>query len=335
MINLTRTYGATDLNAKVGVGAAIPTNDFDNVYPWKDIELLEPDENGNVFVRIPKFYTKYDIDSNGNITGRHISEYLIDEKEGWFLNPVFKSGDKELGYVDIAAYLLGLESGKVYSRSGDEPLRGKSIATIEEMVESYDNNVYDYSLIDVYALQMLQDLFAIEYATTSCQEIMKGYTYTNYSGGLLANGATDSVVYHTGYANEDLNEGGRNAMKYRFIENLWGNGFTFIDGIRFNKTVISLAENGEYKEVDTISKPMIDGTLYKLKFDEASKLCFPSAVNDQGGYANTYIAGSPSRMTVLYNGYNSDNCGLFSYNTDTSLTSVPSLCTFRMMRKQK
>lgn len=323
MSNFERQLGAKDFNASVGVGATIPTNnDFDNVYPWSKIELVS-DEYGNQFVRIPKFYTKYDLDEEGNVTGRYISEYLISEKDGWFLNPVFKSSEGEdLNYVDVGAYLLGNEGGQLLSKSGLTPIRNQYVSTVQTQVANYSGELFEYSLMDIWTLQMLQDLFAIEFCTTDCQSIMQGYIYDTYNnnGTLIANGETDGVSYVTGYTTALAEELNKAAMKYRYIENLWGNGQTFIDGIQFNGEVISVKKNGAYETVSAITKGLSDGVVYKLKFDPETKLLFPNAIDENGGYKNIYTKGVPSGTAVMYNGSNNNNCGLWAYQTSAGIT---------------
>ena len=73
--------------------------------------------------------------------------------------------------------------------------------------------------------------------TTNSQAIM--YGYANGNSAAVATGRTDAVKTPSG--SEVSNTDGKHACKYRGIENLWGNTFTWCDGI-------SLGGDNSYKE---------------------------------------------------------------------------------------
>jgi hypothetical protein len=81
----------------------------------------------------------------------------------------------------------------------------------------------------------------VEFATTNCQSIMKGWTASDNTLALIT-GHTDAIKTPSGSANNDpaygyetCNIDGRHACKYRGIENLWGNIWKWCDGISFSK----------------------------------------------------------------------------------------------------
>ena len=65
---LTRTDAAAGLSYARGVSEI--TSDFDKCFPWCEMKEVV-DEYGNVFIRIPKFYTKIII-----ITKRITNHYI-------------------------------------------------------------------------------------------------------------------------------------------------------------------------------------------------------------------------------------------------------------------
>ena len=65
--------------------------------------------------------------------------------------------------------------------------------------------------------------------TTNSQAIM--YGYANGNSAAVATGRTDAVKTPSG--SEESNADGKHACKYRGIENLWGNTYTWCDGISF------------------------------------------------------------------------------------------------------
>lgn len=75
MATLNRVFGATNLTTSIGYnGSEAGKNSFSSVKPWSDIKEIT-DEYGNVWIQIPKFYTKYVMDENGVIKERYISEF--------------------------------------------------------------------------------------------------------------------------------------------------------------------------------------------------------------------------------------------------------------------
>ena len=75
---LTRTDDAVGLSYTVGTTDIV--SDFDRCYPWSDMQEVT-DASGNVFIKIPKFYSKITKNSDG--TYKHqISgiRYLVFER---------------------------------------------------------------------------------------------------------------------------------------------------------------------------------------------------------------------------------------------------------------
>ena len=56
-VALTRTNGAVGFEANAGVDAGVVTNDFDTAEIFSEF-TEETDADGNVFIRIPKFYIR-------------------------------------------------------------------------------------------------------------------------------------------------------------------------------------------------------------------------------------------------------------------------------------
>ena len=92
---LIRTDDAVGLNITVGTSEI--TSDFDNCYPWSNIEEVT-DGAGNVFVKIPKFYSKITKNSDG--TYKH---QLSGTKYPGFVT-LFEVGDRTIAYVMVGKY---------------------------------------------------------------------------------------------------------------------------------------------------------------------------------------------------------------------------------------
>ena len=215
---LTRTDDAVGLNVTVGTSEI--TSDFDNCYPWSNIEEIT-DEFGNVFVKIPKFYSKITKNSDG--TYKH---QLSGTKHEGF-DTLFKVGAKEIDYVMVGKYEGSGSSSKVYSKSGQTPLVSITMDNFRNGCKAHGAGYQQYDfLIDL----IIKELWLVEMATTNCQAKMYGYAKSNSSK--INTGATDTVATPTG--SPISNADGKHACKYRGIENPWGNITKFCDGISFS-----------------------------------------------------------------------------------------------------
>ena len=215
---LERTDKAVGLN--VTVGASEITSDFDTCYPWSNIEEVT-DESGNVFVKIPKFYSK--ITKNADGTYKH---QLSGVKHEGF-DTLFKVGNNEIDYVMVGKYEGSGTSSRVYSKSGQTPLVNITMDDFRNGCKAHGAGYQQYDfLIDL----IIKELWLVEMATTDCQSIM--YGYANGNSEAIATGETDTVATSSGSAVS--NTDGKHACKYRGIENPWGNIWKWCDGISFS-----------------------------------------------------------------------------------------------------
>ena len=219
---LTRTDDAVGLNVTVGTSEI--TSDFDNCYPWSNIEEVT-DEFGNVFVKIPKFYSK--ITANADGTYKH---QLSGTKHEGF-DTLFKVGAKEIDYVMVGKYEGSGSADRVYSKSGQTPLVYVVMDTFRNGCKANGAGYQQYDfLIDL----IIKELWLVEMATTNSQSIM--YGYANNNSAAISTGTTDTVATPTG--SPISNTDGKHACKYRGIENPWGNIHTWCDGISFSSSSV-------------------------------------------------------------------------------------------------
>lgn len=216
---LTRTDSAIKLSVEVGESEI--KSDFDRCYPWSDMHEVV-DDFGNVFIRIPKFYSR--ITKNPNGTYKHqISGYRY---EGF--STLFVDGKgNEIDYVLVGKYEASGSSAKAESKSGATVLVN---VTLPQMREACKANGEGYQQYDFLIDAIIKELWLIEMATTNCQSIM--YGYANGNSAAITTGRTDGVKTASG--SEVSNTDGKHACKYRGIENPWGNVYKWCDGITFN-----------------------------------------------------------------------------------------------------
>lgn len=146
-------------------------------------------------------------------------------------------------------------------------------------------------------------LYIVEFADWNCQSKI-GRGYADGNSHALNSGGTDSMTYHTGRAS---GTDGKTAVQYRWIENLWGNVYQWVDGFNANGTTAYACTDPSKYADDTANGYTNIGTLpdsgwIKDLTVTDNGLLIPKT---SGGSETTYIpdyAGSSSGWRVLYVG---------------------------------
>lgn len=215
---LTRTDDAVGLSYTVGTTDI--TSDFDRCYPWCDMQEVT-DAAGNVFIKIPKFYCKITKNSDG--TYKHqISGIRYEGFSTLFID----GAGNELDYILVGKYEGSGSASRVYSKSGATVLVN---ITLDNFRTGCKANGTGYQSYDFLIDLIIKELWLVEMKTTNSQSVM--YGYANGNSAAVATGRTDGVKTPSG--SETSNTSGKYACKYRGIENLWGNTYTWCDGISF------------------------------------------------------------------------------------------------------
>jgi hypothetical protein len=178
---MQRTDAAAGLNAAIGIDGEYVVNDFDKMPIFGEIHDVM-DEYGNYFVRIPKFYIKKVDGPNFKLVQVSKTRY-----PGFYLPFVFWdfANNVELDYFDFGKY-KGSESadGKLESKPDKFPLINKNIVQFRILATANNdevNGVTGYQQLDIHAVDVLQTLFTVEFATLHSQSVMPGFTAGNYS----------------------------------------------------------------------------------------------------------------------------------------------------------
>lgn len=283
---LVRTDAALGLT--YSVGASEITSDFDHCYPWSDIEEFT-DAYDNVFVKIPKFYTK--ITASGNGTYKH--QISGCKYEGF--KTLFVDGKgNELDYILVGKYEGSYNStnSRMMSKSGQTVKVNITLPDYRTACKAVGDGYQQYDfLIDA----IIKELFMIEFATTNSQSIMMGYTNSS-NAAALNTGHTDNVSTSSG--SEISNTDGKHACKYRGIENPFGNVWKWCDGINFNNEKIYVCENPSEYAPDKYTSPYIYMGDRVMKNGHA-KTITPFVKNPLLGYT-TAVGGSNSTYYCDY-----------------------------------
>lgn len=204
---------------------------FDDYLPWSGMEKVE-DSAAGTLVKIPKFW--YRLSKNGNTMKIQISD--VNPGYGFRVSPAHQDrgdGVGERDYVYFARYHCAPQTHK--STTGVIPEHD----TLSNTISSITNLGAVYWLADFPMLVTLWFLYLVEYANWNSQEMI-GYGCST-SGSKEYSGATDSMIYHTGTDAESRTTYGH--TQYRYIEDLWGNGTEWCDGIKINGNFIQLRNN--------------------------------------------------------------------------------------------
>ena len=180
---LERTDDAIGLSYTRGISKI--TSDFDNCYPWSDMQKIT-DSHGNVFIKIPKFYSK--ITKNTDGTYKH---QISGTKYPGFSTLFVDGKGNEINFIFVGKYegSYNSTSACIMSKSGQtvkvSTTRSDYRTACMKVGKGYQQ--YDF-LIDA----IIKELFLIEFATTNSQSVMVGYT-NSANTAAITTGRTDSV----------------------------------------------------------------------------------------------------------------------------------------------
>lgn len=292
---LVRTDDAVGLNYTVG--ASEIKSDFDTCYPWSDMQEVT-DASGNVFIKIPKFYAK--ITRNPDTTFKHQISGV--RYEGF--STLFIDGQgNELDYILVGKYEGSGSAARVYSKSGQTVLVN---ITLDSFRTGCKANGAGYQQYDYLIDQIIKELWLVEMKTTNSQSVM--YGYANGNSAVVATGRTDSV--RTASGSEESNTDGKHAMKYRGIENLWGNVFKWCDGISFrDEKVFVCTDPTAYKGSSTDAPYIYQG-------DRATATQYISHIEPLGRHPLIQYPASVNGSSTTY------YCDFAAYNNSGSALSV-------------
>lgn len=334
MAELIREKGSRDLVANFGyANGEEVVNHFDSKYPWNGIEEIV-DDYGDSWVRIPKFYRVINVE-NGVVKGRELSEYKVGDD--WMLNHNFvNNAGTSLNYVEIAKYQMSLDAdGECRSVSGVYPKRGLTYDQAQAAVAKLNNREdgYEYFLSNIWTAELLQDLMVVEFANSYVPDVLSGYP-KYLSNGYKMTGETDSIPYCSGIQAPTDQENQSSSMKYRGLENIYGNGQELIDGVFVSNGNIVVDING-VEHASTLKCPTSQGIVHQLGYDINTDLVFPIVTKTGGSYSENFYGNSDTDRNVVYRGnYGNSGYGLFSY-IPLDKTTTNNNATFRVVRRLK
>jgi hypothetical protein len=331
---LERLYDSADFTFSATDGATAGHSDFDDKPIYKDIKICNvvnrtptaykgeagfsrAPSSGDVMVEIPKFYYKV-IDTDD------YRDFLISDSrlDGFSVAPRHAPCDDYPNGLD-KIYVGAYEASSEYkSISGQAPLVNLTRAQFRT---GFTGRGTGYVQADWATQFEIQILYLIEMAHLNSQLVV-GNGNVN-SPAAINTGGSDSVAGMTGCADKASQS---IAVKYRGLENLWGNVNEWHDGINFNSEIIYVCTNTSKYADDTAadytalsySKAPSDGYISAIGLDASIPwVQLPTAV---AGSDSTYLCDKYSqfegwKVAVVGGKWNSgSNAGLFQTSTGSS-----------------
>ena len=303
---------------KPAVGTGSGSSPFDSYAPWSGMKECNLNASGTV--------TAWKGDSSfartNNYTMVFVPEFYVAAKRNGTKQYFYVSDKPKTGMTKhpgsgkyVGRYHM---NNNGYSVTGYSPYYNMTRATARNKAKSVGSKFHLYDFATYCAIIFL---YIVEFADWNCQsKIGQGYTNSNNSSA-ISSGGTDSMTYHTGRAS---GTDGKTDVQYRWIENLWGNVFQWVDGFNANgKTAYYCTDPSKYAD-DTANGYTNIGTLPAPGYIKDltvtdNGLLIPKT---SGGSGTTYIPDymrSSSRWCVLYVG------GGWNYGSAAGLLSFVAL----------
>ncbi|MCA9020564.1 MAG: hypothetical protein KDA74_10500 [Planctomycetaceae bacterium] len=172
---------------RIGLAKGFQPTDFDQIAPFSQMKLcnvLQKEEgeatvtyagdpgfsltgsNGNVFVEIPRHYALRYIKDGYEY--RFVSDKPL---PGFVVDPAFVEDGRELPAIYVSAYEAHVRDGKMLSISGVYPTADGTRPEYRSFARA---NGPGYGILDIRTLNLLQNLFLVEYATRDSQAAVGG-----------------------------------------------------------------------------------------------------------------------------------------------------------------
>lgn len=214
----------------VGTGAG--SSPFDAYAPWSGMKECNLNASGTV--------TAWKGDSgfarSNDYTMVFIPEFYVAQKRSGTKQYLYVSDKPKTGMTKhpgsgkyVGRYHMNYNGLSARSTTGVIPYADVTRVRARNAAK---NNGSRYHLYDYATYCAIVFLYIVEFADWNCQTKI-GRGYTDSHSAALNSGTTDSMTYHTGRASGS--DGGA-AVQYRWIENLWGNVFQWVDGFNANGT---------------------------------------------------------------------------------------------------
>lgn len=292
---------------------------------YGDTNYTETGTNGQVMVKIPKFYYKLETTTTNGDAINYGTWSIIDyPTTGYKLHPAFINADgNEVDYFLISAFEAVLQDGDSYvnsssssflklaSAKGNGTLYPSSVtgSNANTYAQNRGNHWYNLSFLQFQAVQML---FVVE----------NGFNVSVVGPGVTYSGSTRNYAGQTTGNTTTVGTSTKQSVNWRGIENFWGNYSYMLFGFRPSSAKLyfcdnfNFSETTEYKQIafNAPTTKTADVYAYRLGYDAINDwILFPKSIQSSRYKflsSNCYLASSATSYD--YCGNDSGN-GLFSY----------------------
>jgi hypothetical protein len=236
----------------VGTGAG--SSPFDSFMPWSGVQECSLKSDGSILAwRGDSGYSRQNPYIMVYIPAFYVTQKRSGTKQYFYVSDKPKTGfTKHPGSGKfVGRYVMG--GGGVCSAPNNSPWVGitRSSARNETRADRPKFHLYDFA---TYCAIIW--LYVVEFADWNCQsKIGRGYIDNSKAE---KTGGTDILVYHTGRA---AGPDGGTAVQYRWVENLWGNVYQWVDGFNANGTTAYYCTDPSQYADDTTTGYTQIGTL--------------------------------------------------------------------------
>jgi hypothetical protein len=345
---LERLYDSEDYTFLRGLQLTPGHSDFDDKPIYKDIRVCllvdgvvtayEGDPGfsrtpatGDVMVEIPLYY--YQI-----VDTADYRDYLISDtqRDGFAPSPRHVINGRVVSKIYASAYTLNSDYRSI---SGNLSITSISRATARAGCMSRGTGYSQQDYAEFWTVAML---YLVETAELNAQyEIGAGFTHANNTGQVVT-GKTDIIPYHSGRTQGGLNAA-QNPAKYRGMENLWGNIWTWCDGIDLDHTSVYINTNpatyanGADANYTLLSYTVAPTAGFQKALGYDPSVPWAQMCTDATGSATTYVsdtynAPTGSRVICLGGAFsNGSDAGFFACNANNAIPFVHAYIGARLL----
>ena len=217
---LNRTYDAVSFNYYFNSSSGEIVSDFDNVFPYNEMDVVE--KNGNIMVKVPTMYFQIETNPNNILTSIAVSKEPRDDGD-WYKSQEFY----------IGAYLNGVDGDKLVSKT---QLKINTLYSLANTKSYMLNNGEGFKCMFLNHYVVIYFLALIEFATKDMSQfIIKDSS--NFTG------STDDLTTNSGL---NVTTG---TFKYRNIEDFFGGEKIFIFNIMFFSNYVQVYDEKNKKLV--------------------------------------------------------------------------------------
>ena len=316
---------------KPAVGTGSGSSPFDAYAPWNGMKECNLNASGTVTAWKGDSRFSHDCD----YTMVFIPAFYVAQKRSGTKQYFYVSDKPKTGFTKhpgSGKYIGKYHMGSVRpSTSLVSPYVNITRAAARSNAKSKGSKFHLYDFATYCAIIFL---YIVEFANWNCQtKIGQGFVSRNSS---TQSGATDSMTYHTGRAS---GTDGQTSVQYRWIENLWGNVYQWVDGFNANGTAAYYCTDPSKYADDTATGYTNIGTLpasgwiKDLTVTDNGLLIPKTSGGSETTYVPDYAYSDPDWRVLCVGGdWNEGTyAGLLSFNASTSSSGSYSNVSARLL----